>query len=369
MKYVHYYETTSAFTADYEGDAYLEPWVSYTADEERVDYNAHREDWSTVPLTIEIVSVGSPQFELAVGSVKNSSNANVKPSYSINGGEWTNEYVAGSLITGLSVGDEIQFKATGVQAVSPSSWPFFYLNSSVQFRYNIKGNIASLFYGDDFENADGTGLASGCCSGIFRGNAGSCPVDASKLVLPFTTLRANDYNAMFSLASDLVLPPAELPATVLPANVYTNMFNGCTSLIKTPDMGPETFVGTGACMYMFSGCTSLETAFETLPATAITGNCYNSMFMGCSSLVKAPAILAQSLVNAYSSLYGMFSGCTSLNYVKAMFTDLGTVPFSAYGYGWLLDVSATGTFVKNVNAVWTESDVIPAGWTVQTATQ
>ena len=41
MKYVHYYETTSAFTEDYEGEAYLEPWVSYTHENDHVDYNKH----------------------------------------------------------------------------------------------------------------------------------------------------------------------------------------------------------------------------------------------------------------------------------------------------------------------------------------
>ena len=34
---------------------------------------------------------------------------------------------------------------------------------------------------------------------------------------------------------------------------------------------------------------------------------------------------------------------------------------------WLSGVSPTGTFVKNANATWTNTDVgIPTGWTVQT---
>lgn len=29
-KYLHHYETESAFTATYNGEDYIEPWVSYT---------------------------------------------------------------------------------------------------------------------------------------------------------------------------------------------------------------------------------------------------------------------------------------------------------------------------------------------------
>ena len=62
----------------------------------------------------------------------------------------------------------------------------------------------------------------------------------------------------------------------------------------------------------------------------------------------------------------MFYGCSKLNYVKAMFTDIpsGVYPFD----NWLKNVSATGTFVKNSAATWTNEQVgIPTGWTVQTA--
>ena len=66
----------------------------------------------------------------------------------------------------------------------------------------------------------------------------------------------------------------------------------------------------------------------------------------------------------YMYMY-MFTGCTNLNYVKAMFTDvpLGVNPLSR----WLNTVSATGTFIKSKDAIWTnEHALIPEGWTVQT---
>ena len=39
MRFLHRYETVSAFTEDYNGEAYVEPWVSYTHENEQVDYN------------------------------------------------------------------------------------------------------------------------------------------------------------------------------------------------------------------------------------------------------------------------------------------------------------------------------------------
>ena len=62
----------------------------------------------------------------------------------------------------------------------------------------------------------------------------------------------------------------------------------------------------------------------------------------------------------------MFLGCTSLNYIKAMFT---TTPSTTYTANWVNGVSATGTFVKNSAASWTTTgnNGIPNGWTVQTA--
>jgi hypothetical protein len=62
----------------------------------------------------------------------------------------------------------------------------------------------------------------------------------------------------------------------------------------------------------------------------------------------------------------MFNGCTSLNYIKAMFT---TTPSTTYTKSWVDGVSASGTFVKNSTAQWNVTGVngVPSGWTVQTA--
>ena len=113
---------------------------------------------------------------------------------------------------------------------------------------------------------------------------------------------------------------------------------------------------------MFSECTSLTTAPE-LPATTLANNCYNDMFKGCTALTTAPELPATTLVD--ECYKDMFWNCTNLNYVKAMFTD---VPNENCIGDWLLEVSPTGTFVKNSAATWTNEQAgIPTGWTVQTA--
>lgn len=39
MKYLHKYETIQEFNDAYNGDAYEEPWVSYTVEDGKVEYN------------------------------------------------------------------------------------------------------------------------------------------------------------------------------------------------------------------------------------------------------------------------------------------------------------------------------------------
>ena len=89
-----------------------------------------------------------------------------------------------------------------------------------------------------------------------------------------------------------------------------------------------------AFSYLFQNDTHILDAPE-LPATTLSKRCYTRMFYGCSSL----------------------------NYIKALFT---TTPSSDYTDQWVEDVASTGTFVKNRKATWTTTGVngIPTGWTV-----
>lgn len=85
------------------------------------------------------------------------------------------------------------------------------------------------------------------------------------------------------------------------------------------------------------------------------------MFSSCTSLEIAPELPAITLANECYSY--MFSGCSKLNYVKALFT---TTPDKYYPRGWLKGVASSGTFVKNAAATWNVVGVdgVPEGWTV-----
>jgi hypothetical protein len=331
-----------------------------------------------------------------------------------------------STITTLNKNEKIYIKGnapTGGQAKvdSPSPGDSYYMDycncfSSTQ-NINVKGNIMSLLYGDNFENQ--TALSGNFCFyGLFYNNENI--IDASNLVLPSTTLVYGCYWRMFQYCTSLISAPA-LPATTLADSCYYLMFDGCTSLTTAPLLPATTLAGscyqrmfyhctslttvpalpattlTEYCYAsMFSGCTSLTTALAILPATTLARHCYDNMFAVCTSLVNAPELPATTLADwCYESMFvgctslttapvlpastlveecyfGMFKNCTSLNYVKAMFTtDISDIDFGRadYTYQWLQNVAASGTFIKNTSATWNRTDEsgIPSGWTVVNA--
>jgi hypothetical protein len=64
----------------------------------------------------------------------------------------------------------------------------------------------------------------------------------------------------------------------------------------------------------------------------------------------------------------MFSGCSNLSYIKMMAIELNLLGRSTGG--WVTGVAATGTFIKNSAARWSNTpgdNAIPSGWTVQYA--
>lgn len=47
-RFLHKYQTLSDFNTDYNGSAYQEPWVSYTTQNEQVDYNKEAVSYDAV---------------------------------------------------------------------------------------------------------------------------------------------------------------------------------------------------------------------------------------------------------------------------------------------------------------------------------
>lgn len=176
---------------------------------------------------------------------------------------------------------------------------------SATANFSVSGNIMSLLYADNFENQTSLSATYTFC-GLFRGNT--------------------------KLTSSVGL---ELPATTLTNYCYAYMFYGCSYMTET---------------------------MSILPVTNLITRCYSSMYQSCSRLLVAPVLPA--LVLATSCYNYMFYGCSKLSYVKAMFTTM----LSGACNSWLSRVSSTGTFVKNVNATWTDTgdSGVPTNWTVIT---
>ena len=220
-------------------------------------------------------------------------------SYSINDGEWTSITATSSgTVIPVSVGDVVRFKGTNsTYAKDKSNYSGFDGGTAT---YNVEGNMMSLIYGDNFVGNNTLSGTYNFCS-IFKQ---SKAVSAENMILPATTLTNYCYRAMFSLAPNLITPPA-------------------------------------------------------LPATTLAQGCYWYMFESCP-MSTAPDLLAETIVQ---EAYGhMFTGCSNLNYIKCLAT---TKSASKCLEGWVNNVAATGTFVKDANTSWsTGNNGIPTGWVV-----
>ena len=300
-----------------------------------------------------ITSTGSTSVSIK----RYGSSANITLEYRKGTGSWT-EYTINNTdksVVNLSNGEYIQFRAGagGNKSFSNSiSTYYYYINVIGEGTVNLSGNIMSLL-DRSLRKASVPNYAF--CRFCYNSNK---IVDASNLKLPATTLAESCYYQMFYNCTSLTTAP-ELPATTLANKCYYLMFSGCESLTTAPDL-PATKLAEYCYQAMFYDCTSLTTA-PKLPANTLANFCYYSMFSGCTSLTKAPDLPAKTLAKGCYSY--MFKNCSSLNYIKMLATDISADSCLS---SWVLNVSATGTFVKSSSASWDKTGVVPSGWTVIT---
>ena len=400
MRYLHEFDTVAEYTTA-RNDNYLEPWVSYTEENTKVNYN--KSEYET-PLTFEITGNGNIVWKAS------STAYTVTIEYSKdNGSTWTSitSTTGGTPIQVVS-GDTLQFRGNNTAYGTSSSYNIF-IGSTAQFK--VKGNIMSLINSTNFgtlttlENAytfyglfiyctgltdaselllPATTLADYCYDGMFARctsltTAPSLPATTladycygdmfygctsltTAPSLPATTLADYCYDGMFDGCTSLTTAPS-LPATTLANSCYRGMFRGCTNLTTAPEL-PATILGDYCYQSMFDGCRSLTTA-PSLPATVLANYCYDGMFINCTSLTIAPSILPATTLTPYC-YRSMFEGCTSLNYIKCLATDISA---NNCTYNWVTGVASSGTFIKNPSmASWTTGDNgVPSGWTVEDA--
>ena len=279
--------------------------------------------------------------------------------YSTDKTNWSTATVSENSLIPIQAHTKVYFKRTNAFAVNNSN--YWYFRTTLLTSCSVGGNIMSLLYGTNFTGSETTipsDVNGGYLQYLFRGI--STLTDASRLMLPATTIRSRCYEGMFADCGYLITPPETLPATTLTEYCYYKMFNGCISLTITPELLGTT-LNVKCYANMFESCSALTTAPE-LPATTLAANCYATMFKNCTSLVQAPVLPATTLQNY--CYYDMFRFCSSLNYIKCLATSINA---SGCLDNWVNGVSATGTFVKDVNmSSWsTGVNGIPSGWTVQ----
>ena len=309
--YIILFKNHSDYEAYINSDDKILPNVSLCGEEDEMHYEPKPHDYSQDYLTFVAKESGTFTF------IPQESNV---ISYSTdNGGTWTQ----GNSVS-INSNDKVLWKGT----MTPSQGIGIFDSTT---NFDVEGNAMSLLFGDNYKGQ----------------------TDLTGKNFAF-------YNLFYNNTKVINTKNLSLPATTLVRYCYMSMFEGCTSLVTAPKL-PATTLELSCYNYMFKGCTSLTTAPE-LPATTLTDSCYSMMFNGCTSLVTAPVLPATTLEEYCYT--GMFQGCTNLNYIKAMFT---TTPSATYTNSWVNGVSATGTFVKNMNATWNVSgnNGVPTGWTVE----
>ena len=252
----------------------------------------------------------------------------------------------------VSAGDTIMFRGNNSKYTSDINISYHsYFGGTAKF--DLKGNILSLIYGDNFRES--TSAGTDAFHALF---AGSNAVNARRMVLP-SKFGDKCFMGMFAGCSYLTATPL-LPSTSLTFQCYDGMFQNCTSLTTAPELPALT--GTTYCYRnMFRSCTSLKTVQATLPATELEERCYYNMFYGCTSLTTAPILPAATLADY--CYYYMFYGCRKLNYIKCLATNISATNCVKY---WTNNVASTGTFVKaaSMNNWDSGTSGIPTGWTV-----
>lgn len=343
MEYIHVFDTQLAHDAAHTrlSQDYTEPWLGYAKDTELVSYNLPH-DYANDFLTFKALSSGT------------FGHNGTTVYYSTDQGEtWTQLAAGGTFL--VANGDVVLWKDAALDSSTTSHGTF-----TGTANFEAYGNFESLIDGDTFTELTVQDRANNI--GFTQLFAGSNIVTAENLAFASPVAYLGYYASMFSDCTLLKYPPT-IPSQGLNEYCYMGMFSGCTSLVAAPEL-PATTLAAYCYSQMFSGCTKLRELPATLPATTPASSCYSSMFYGCTSMTSAPAIMLASLSSG--SCASMFTNCSRLSYIKAMFL---TTPTAQLMQGWVDGVAATGTFVKSSSAQWNVTGIhgVPDNWTIQTA--
>lgn len=157
-------------------------------------------------------------------------------------------------------------------------------------------------------------------------------------------------------------------SAITSAYAFALLFKNFSNLADASNLVlPATTLAANCYYGMFSGCTSLEYAPNILPATTLATNCYYGMFRGCTGLQIAPILAEAVRAAGENSCYvQMFFGCSRIRFIKCL--SNGNYGWSS---GWLTSAATTVTgsqiFVTKYPATWQRgNNGIPSGWTIYT---
>ena len=206
-----------------------------------INNECEHEELLRTPLTFEIIGDGKINWNFYC--IKKHEGSPKTIEYSKNGGEWVEITSSNDDTSSIPVtlGDIVQFRGNNASYSALNFKNYFSCDAT---RFNIKGNIMSLIDSTNFSGL--TVLESEYTFGnLFKGCKGL--TDASKLLLPATTLANHCYDSMFSYCESLTTAP-ELPATTLANYCYDSMFDSCTSLTTAPEL-PATTLADGCQLH------------------------------------------------------------------------------------------------------------------------
>ena len=132
-----------------------------------------------------------------------------------------------------------------------------------------------------------------------------------------------------------------------------------------------TFSRSATDYYRFEGTGSLEASgsiMTLLDPDLKIGEipeeyCFYGLFSGMQALTRAPSLTSRTVKpHCYDR---MFSGCSRLSYIKALF--LASPEDGSFTSGWVEGVSPEGVFSMSPDADWSHTGTsgVPQGWTVR----
>ena len=152
-------------------------------------------------------------------------------------------------------------------------------------------------------------------------------------------------------------------------NTKTPTINVGNTIMWKGNLTPQDYKGIGKFIatgkfVAYGNIMSLLYGDDFVGQTSLTGKAFafTRLFYKNTKVVSAQNLILPATTLTSRCYYYMFSGCTNINYIKMLATDVST---DAALYNWVYGVSSTGTFVKAAGVtIPTGKSGIPDGWTV-----